>query len=240
MEARSINTSISDQLEKEVGHRVKRLGGSLESLDYLTTESVFELPNSGLSRQLLAEDAPEDRPKLPEVKFAFSTHPLSYTILITLLKINEDGSPQTEPSLWWLALARAKISPNLRSDLYIFYLVESSDRAPKLSQSWLERIERDDKFCRKMVFQYVPGKDMTEEINSFLDRTFLSLPWESTQKTKAGALDPLENIVKEFAEKANIDINSAKAFIEILSGDSIDTKSRADALIQKLEGPNAK
>jgi hypothetical protein len=95
-------------------------------------------------------------------------------------------------------------------------------------------IEADERFCRKFV--WLPSSEpRPAEIGAFLDRTFLSRPWDA-ESAEPSSLDPLERLATDAYSNGRLTQEEARLWIERLGAlDAGGSQQLADDLVAILE-----
>jgi hypothetical protein len=223
--------ALADALEHELAARAQRCGWSTTPSDALvrtTVKSALD-PKFALGT---ASDVP-DGFELPRFRRAMELSPAALSILVCGLDADAMEASYRS-ALWWTGLVRSDISPSRRSDLHLFLIAPRGSLDDLAWRGRRSRIESDERFCRKFV--WLPSSQpKSDEIDTFLDRTFLAKPWEGESAAPL-SLDPLERLLDEFSS-TNISREEAQAWINRLSVlDSAGVSGIAEDLVAIIGG----
>lgn len=125
----------------------------------------------------------------------------------------------------YAAIARTWLLTDYSDDLNLFLVgpIGSGDEAEW--KNFCEVIERNELVCRKLV--WLPKKHeegWSDEVEAFLERTFLAEPWEQGSSRRSTQLDALSDSA-----------DNSRSWLEILDRPEFRTESRDyDALVKEI------
>ncbi|MFN3725267.1 MAG: hypothetical protein ACK4SZ_03065 [Allosphingosinicella sp.] len=107
----------------------------------------------------------------------------AYPLILTRLSLDADRdlAPQVRAMHAQVLIARSYLSPVQMVDLHLFLVADVPEADPAL-RARIDRLERDETICRKLV--WVVGEDPNKSFGNFVDRTFLARPWRSPKAVR--------------------------------------------------------
>jgi len=175
------------KLEAMIILRAKSLGIISFRDDELSKEKVFSKVKAA---KIFSKDIDENQYSIPLPEERVILRVGNYTVLLTSIVFAEESIERTfEIALLWAAMIRSHLSSGTEDDIHLVFVGPPNVDNIDYSSAKSEWIEQDERFCRKLVFLREPEKTLYESINDFLERTFLSRPWESDGEKMQTELD---------------------------------------------------
>jgi hypothetical protein len=129
---------------------------------------------------------PGDRPREDDLDQGYSMRPVALVDQTFVVRVIElDALPEDLSTVIAAANIQASIDqaycPEAADDIFVFFVATRSPSAGRDAwATFAERIERDDRVCRKLVWippTGVAAEPLRKAAGEFLDRTFLAEPW---------------------------------------------------------------
>ena len=98
----------------------------------------------------------------------------------------------------------------------------------------VDLIERDETVCRKLV--WIPKQTAVQlSFDTFLARTFLSMPWEHVAAVSDAQLDQTHELAQRLLEKYGLDKNVAQQWVSLAEQLIDDPESLVTELVLTRE-----
>lgn len=224
---------LTDALISELSVRASSSGWSARENPQLLRENDRGAIESLLLDQSTTSVVGRPDERLPAFRRALDLQPASLSLLLCGLDADKPADAY-RAALWWTGLVRSELAPTKRSDLHLFLVAPRGTSSQAAWQGHRSRYESDERFCRKFV--WLPSQDPSrDEIDAFLDRTFLAKPWQSPSVAPQ-SLDPVERLLQEAYRGGLLHPDEVSQWITRLGQpDTTGGQQVADELVRILE-----
>lgn len=225
---------LIDSLLRAVGAAANCFGASLVPRPELTDETSLQSAASELTAALGGEELKDIDAglKLPVTRQAWSFRGLPQILLISTPDPTPAGRPNLAPLFLWLGLVRSRLSLTQAADLTAFIVLQDS---PELGASqWAAQVERDPRFCRKLIWLLSPGDDADASSARFLERTFLAQPWTILSRQDPRDLDPFAGIAAEVALTSSLSVDVVNSWLKELADGQLTGTDLSEELVRLL------
>jgi hypothetical protein len=193
-------------------------------------------PDERLISDRFRQRPESDNLALPKSKLGFwyGNYPV---ILAPLTPVSHsDYSIQIKSLHAQVLIARSYVPPQHIVDMHLLLVFEGDLTAENAAS--IDRLERDEAICRKLV--YVPGPAPETTMDPFLERTFLARPWDDKALgSKSFQLDQPADLVAEILETLGLSSAGAKAWVDIadryLGGETKSPTQLVELLASAME-----
>lgn len=227
-------TDPTEPLLRAIRTAATSFGATLSPRPDLTDESFLQSPAFELAAAL-DDDALSDvdsELQLPAVRQAWSFDTLPQVLLVAIPDLTDEGDPHLAPLLLWLGLVRSRLSPTEAADLTAFIVAPNSQASN--SPQWAAQVERDPRFCRKLVWMPTPEDDPDASSARFLERTFLAQPWSILSSQDPRDLNPLTGIAARVALTSSLHVDVINGWLQVLADSQLTGSDLSEALVQLL------
>jgi hypothetical protein len=227
-------TNPTEALLAAVRTAASSFGARLSSRPELTDESFLQSAAFELVAALQGDELSDVNSgvQLPTVRQAWSFDTLPQVLLVATPDLTDEGEPHLAPLFLWLGLVRARLAPTEAADLTAFIVAPNSPQLNSLH--WAAQLERDPRFCRKLVWLPTPEETPNTSPARFLERTFLAQPWSMLSSQDPRNLNPLTGIAAQVALTSSLNVNVINSWLQVLADSQITGSDLSEALVQLL------
>jgi len=162
-----------------------------------------------------------------------------YPVILGELKLEKDEKIEEQIKGYHnqAIVARSFLSNEEIVDIHVFLICIEPKQQSLKWLSFIDKIERDEAYCRKLVWAKEQGNE--KSFDNFVDRTFLARPWLGLVDEGANAqLDYNARLVQQVLEGQGLTAEAAAKWIKILNEPDDDHQKTVDELVEAMGDAN--
>ena len=177
----------------------------------------------------------------PPEKLGVRLGPYPVILAPILLEENEQVATEIRALHSQVLIARSYLPARSIVDLHLFIFTQV-DRLTTTQVVQIDRIERDEKICRKQMC--VIQEDLEKSVDLFVERTFLARPWETEEDNRnvQFQLDQPTTLVRQILTAQGLSPAVADAWVKLaddyIAAGRQDPTGLVDTLVNAAESDN--